>query len=74
MLPFDNYSPYPPAPKPVRTAPPVASRPAPAPVAPKPPAFTRVEIPPPDAIGITIQEPPVVVPSPGDLGIRLDRP
>jgi len=72
MLPFDNYSPYPPAPKPVRTAPPVASRPAP--VAPKPPAFTRVEIPPPDAIGITIQEPPVVVPSPGDLGIRLDRP
>ena len=70
MLPFDYHSPYPPAPKPARPAPPVAKTPAPA--APKPPAVARVEIPPPDMIGITIQDPPVNVPPPGDIGIKLD--
>ena len=73
MLPFDYHSPYPPAPKPARPAPsPVAKNPAPP--APKPPAVTRVEIPPPDAIGIAIQDPPVTVPLPGDIGIKLDQP
>jgi hypothetical protein len=72
MLPFENYPPYPPAAKPVRSAPPVQSRPAPA--APRPAGVARVGGTTPDTSGITSQHPPVTVPPPGDLGITLDRP
>jgi hypothetical protein len=67
MLPFDNYytqPAYTAAPKPARPVQP-ASRPNPP---------VRVDIPPPGALGIAIQEPPVTVPPPGDIGIKLDRP
>ena len=68
MVPFDPYSPYA-APAVRPSAPP---RPAPAPV--RPTVVARVEVPPPGAIGVVIQDPPVTVPRPADIGIKLDRP
>lgn len=63
-LPQPYYAPQPqrqPAPKPV------AVRPQPRPVeAPKP---VRAEVPPPEQLGIALEDPPVVVPTPKELGI-----
>jgi hypothetical protein len=70
MLPFDNYYAQPAPPRPIYQLPPKPIRPAP----PKPVPVVRIDLPPPDALDITIQDPPVTVPSPDVIGIRLDRP
>lgn len=48
-------------------------RPAPRPVvvAPPAPVVRPVRVPPPAALGVTLDPPPVLVPSPNELGIDL---
>jgi hypothetical protein len=59
------YQPAQPRPQPVAVKPP-------APPKPKPPAAMTVSVPLPDQFDIHLDDPPVVVPAPKDLGIDLD--
>jgi hypothetical protein len=65
---YQQPQPRPQPPRPAQTTTPIAARPRPNPA---PVAYKPVELPPPEQLGIRLDE-PAVVPPPEKLGIRLD--
>jgi hypothetical protein len=63
-----------PTPRPVAQQPrPQQSRPAPVAMPPlEPVAYKPVELPPPEVLGIRLDDPAIVVPAPEKLGIKLE--
>ena len=73
--PYMQHGAFPtPQPRPAAQQPrPQASRPASVALPPlEPIAFKPVELPPPEVLGIRLDDPAVVVPAPEKLGIKLD--